>query len=91
MDNLGIIVENIVAEGLLLAYSDPSQRCQKGMNFEEKINFSFDVEQEIEANKDELAELKVSNEDEMRVEDLSACIKKNEILLQDLRKDIHRL
>ncbi len=71
-------------------YSDPGQRYQKGMNFDEKINFSYEMEQEIIENKDELAELKERGED-ARVEDLSTRIKKNEILLQDVQNDIHGL
>jgi len=73
-----------------LDYSDPGQRYQKGMNFDEKINFSYELEQEIIENKDELAELKERGED-ARVEDLSTRIKKNEILLQDVQNDIHGL
>jgi len=72
-------------------YSDPGQCHEKGMNFEETINVSFELEQEIEANKDEFAGLKITDEDEARIEDLSAHIKKNELLLQDVQKDIHGL
>ncbi len=72
-------------------YSDPGQRYQKGMNFDDKINFSYELEQEIMENKDELAELKERGEDNARVEDLSKRIKKNEILLQDVQNDIHGL
>ncbi|TYO94862.1 hypothetical protein [Desulfallas thermosapovorans] len=70
-------------------YSDPGQRYQKGMNYGEKINFSYELEQEIVENKEELAKLKDSNEDEARIEELEARIRKNEKLLQDVQNDIH--
>ncbi len=57
-------------------YSDPGQRYQKGMTFDEKINFAYELEQEIEGNKDELSQLKEQGEDEARIEDLSERIKK---------------
>lgn len=72
-------------------YSDPGQRYQKGMNYAEKINFSYELEQEIVENKEELAKLKDSNEDEARIEELEARIKKNEKLLQNVQNDIHLL
>lgn len=72
-------------------YSDPGQRYQKGMNYDEKINFSYELEQEIVENKEELAELKDSNGDEARIEELEARIRKNEKLLQDVQNDIHLL
>lgn len=72
-------------------YSDPGERYQKGMTFDEKINFAYELEQEIEENKDELAELKEQGDDDARIEDLSDRINKNEILRQQVQNDIHGL
>ncbi len=72
-------------------YSDPGQRYQKGMNFDEKMNFSYELEQEIKGNKDELAEQRERSEGDACIEDLPTRIKKNEILLQDVQNDIHGL
>ncbi|WP_347490192.1 hypothetical protein [Desulfoscipio sp. XC116] len=72
-------------------YSDPGQRYRKGMNYDEMINFSYELEQEIVENKDELAELKERGEDDTRIEDMEERIRKSEILLQNVQNDIHRL
>ncbi|KAF1086147.1 hypothetical protein SPSYN_00886 [Sporotomaculum syntrophicum] len=72
-------------------YSDPGERYQKGMTFDEKINFAYELEQEIEENKDELAQLKEQGDADARIEDLSERINKNEILCQQVQNDIHGL
>ncbi|AGL03535.1 hypothetical protein [Desulfoscipio gibsoniae] len=72
-------------------YSDPGQRYNKGMSYDEKINFSYELEQEIVENKEELAGLKEHVEDDERIEDLEERIRKSEKLLQDVQNDIHRL
>lgn len=70
-------------------YSDPEQRYKKGMNYNEKINFSYELEREIVQNKEELAEIKHGSSDSDRVKDLEERIIKREKLLQQVQNDIH--
>lgn len=70
-------------------YSDPGQRYKQGMNYDEKINFSYELGQKIVENKKELAELKESNADENRIKELEDRISKNEKLRQQVQLDIH--
>jgi len=74
-------------------YSDPGQRYKQGMSYDEMINFSYELEQEIQENNKELAEIKNEageNDKTQRVNDLEQRISKNEKLLQKVQSDIHR-
>lgn len=70
-------------------YSDPLQRYKKGMDFSEKANFAYELEQEIIQNKKEMAEVKRTGGDPARIRELEMRIKKGEQLLQQVQEDIH--
>jgi hypothetical protein len=72
-----------------LDYSDPAQRYKKGMDFSEKTNFAYELEQEIVQNKKELAEIKRTCGDPGRIKELEDRISKREKLLQQVQEDIH--
>ncbi|WP_027364940.1 hypothetical protein [Desulfotruncus alcoholivorax] len=70
-------------------YSDPEQRYKKGMTYDDKVNFSYELEREIVQNKEELAEIKHGAGDPDRIKDLEERIIKREKLLQQVQNDIH--
>ena len=70
-------------------YSDPEQRYEKGMTYNDKINFSYELEQEIFQNKEDLADVKHGANDPERIKDLEERIIKREKLLQQVQNDIH--
>jgi len=74
-----------------LDYSDPGQRYKKGMTYDEKVNFSYELEQEIVENKKELARLQSAGAGDTRIKELEERISKNEKLLQTVQNDIHGL
>lgn len=70
-------------------YSDPAQRYKKGMGNSDRINFAFELEQEIKENKDELALLQQTGADARRIKELEERIAEREKLHLKVQEDIH--
>lgn len=69
--------------------TDPGERYRKGMSYPEKINLSYDLEQDIVNSKQKLADLRNSGTDSAELSKLEERITKSERLLQTVQDDIH--
>ncbi|KJS10268.1 MAG: hypothetical protein JL56_11450 [Desulfotomaculum sp. BICA1-6] len=71
--------------------NDPGVRYRKGMSYQDKVNLSYDLEQDIEHSKQKLSDLR-NNGTEGESAELSKLeerITKSERLRQTVQNDIH--
>jgi len=72
-----------------LHLSDPGERYRKGMSYQEKVNLSYDLEQDIVDSKQKLKHLRNTGTDSAELSKLEERITKSERLLQTVQDDIH--
>ena len=69
--------------------SDPGERYRKGMSYQDKVNLSYDLEQDIVHSKQKLSDLRNSGTEAAELSKLEERITKSERLLQTVQDDIH--
>ena len=69
--------------------NDPGVRYRKGMSYQDKVNLSYDLEQDIVHSKQKLSELRNRDNGSAELSKLEERITKSERLLQTVQDDIH--